>query len=79
MGEQTAGRVYLLWHTHPKPDGEEDEKLLGVYSSRERASARVEEAKRLPGFVDAPDGFLVDEYEVDADHWTDGYATITHG
>jgi hypothetical protein len=70
---QTPPRVYLLWHTHVLPNREEDEKLLGVYSSEERALARAEEAKRLPGFADAPEGFLVDDYEVDADHWTEGF------
>ena len=33
----------------------------------------------LPGFRDVPDGFILDEYLVDQDNWTEGYVTITQG
>ncbi|WP_222106365.1 DUF2283 domain-containing protein [Catellatospora sichuanensis] len=52
--------------------------LLGVYSSDQRARERIERARRLPGFVDEPDCFLVTPYELDEDHWTDGFVTIPH-
>jgi len=28
-----------------------------------------------PGFSENRDGFFVDEYEIDVDHWTDGFHT----
>jgi hypothetical protein len=67
--------VYLLWHSHAFPDGEIDDKLLGVYSSRERAMNRQPEAAKSPGFRDEPEGFTVSEYQLDDDHWTEGYVT----
>jgi putative ABC transport system substrate-binding protein len=48
-------------------------KFIGVYSSEERARAAVDRAKQLSGFRDYPDGFSVDPYEVDMDHWTEGF------
>lgn len=29
--------VFLLWHVHEMPDGEEDAKMIGVYASAEDA------------------------------------------
>jgi hypothetical protein len=65
--------VFVLQHEHARGDGVEDVKFIGVYSSRERADAAVARLGRLPGFSDAPEGFHVDEYRVDQDHWVEGY------
>jgi hypothetical protein len=64
----SPGSVYLLWHSHAFPDGETDDKLLGVYFSRERAMNRQREAANLPGFRDALEGFTVSQYQLDDDH-----------
>jgi hypothetical protein len=68
--------VFVLQHVHEREDGPEDVKLIGVYSSREKAQAAVERLIRQPGFSDAPDGFSVDEYPVDQDHWVEGYVVV---
>ncbi|MGH7868549.1 MAG: DUF7336 domain-containing protein, partial [Candidatus Dormibacteraceae bacterium] len=68
--------VFVLQHVHTREDSTEDIKFLGVYSSREKADAAVERLSRLPGFSDAPDGFHVDEYRVDRDHWAEGYVEV---
>jgi hypothetical protein len=67
--------VWLLWHTHTVGE-EDDEKLIGVYSSPEKAAQAQARAARLPGFRDALEGFGIDAYVVDQDRWTDGFATI---
>lgn len=69
---------------HFEPDGEfsaheeegDDVKLLGVYSSRENASARIERAKELEGFRDEPECFYIDEYTLDEGQWTTGFITL---
>jgi hypothetical protein len=71
--------VYLLWHTHAATDGSSDEKLLGVYSTEEHAQARIEQARLLPGFGEAPDGFEVAASELDKDEWAEGYRTDEAG
>jgi hypothetical protein len=67
--------VYLVWHSHVVPGSDPDEKLLGVYSTEERARSRVEQARFRPGFRDLPDGFEVVESELDKDEWAEGYRT----
>ena len=52
--------VFLLWHVHELPGGEEATKFLGVYSSRELAEQAQQQAVTLPGFRDAPAGFCID-------------------
>jgi hypothetical protein len=68
--------VFVLQHVHEREDGGEDVKFIGVYSSRERADAAVVRLGRLPGFSGALDGFHVDEYHVDQDHWVEGYVVV---
>ena len=68
--------VYVLQHVHSLGDGEEDVKLIGVYSSREHAQAAIARLRQAPGFSDAPAGFYIDEYQVDKDQWIEGYATL---
>ena len=68
--------VFLLHHVHEFEDGSEDVKLIGVYSSLERAEVARQRVVSLPGFREHPEGFHVDRYLVDVDHWTDGYVTV---
>ncbi|MBW3541790.1 MAG: hypothetical protein KY476_16100 [Planctomycetes bacterium] len=68
--------VFVLQHVHSRPDGDEDVKLVGVYSSRQKADAAVARLSRMPGFADAPDGFHIDEYRLDRDQWAEGYVAV---
>jgi hypothetical protein len=84
--------VHLVWHIHhfEKEPGAahfgpdeldydeetDDAKLIGVYSTRDGADAAVERTRRLEGFRDEPDCFMIDAYTVDEDGWTDGYVTV---
>jgi hypothetical protein len=68
--------VFLLFHTHDLPDGEQDDKLLGVYSSRERAEKKITEKYRLlPGFCERNGEFIINEYFIDQDYWEEGFVT----
>jgi hypothetical protein len=68
--------VFVLQHVHTREDGSEDVKFIGVYSSRQKADAAVARLGRQPGFSEAPEGFHVDEYRVDQDHWVQGYVPV---
>ena len=70
--------VYLLQHVRD-PDGDEDIKTIGVYSSEASANEAIERARKLPGFCDHPDGFHIGPYFLDQDHWRDGFCTIYLG
>ncbi|MER6509066.1 hypothetical protein ABT158_19730 [Nonomuraea sp. NPDC001636] len=56
-------------------DRGDDVKLLGVYSSEERARRRIASARALPGFRDEPDCFWYGEVELDADAWPEGFVS----
>jgi len=76
--------VFILQHVHVLPDGEEDVKLIGVYRTHEAAYAAIERLIVQPGFCEHPrllnpsvddegSGFTLDEYELDKDHWIEGF------
>lgn len=67
--------VYLLWHTRVDGD-DEDDKLLGVFSSQENAEEAKQNALTKAGFKDYPDGFCIVEYEINKQEWLDGFVTI---
>ncbi len=68
--------VFLLFHTHHLPDGEDDDKILGVYSSRTVAEKKIEELyRKLPGFCESDCDFMIDEYKIDQDGWVEGFTT----
>jgi hypothetical protein len=54
------------------PDGVEDVKLIGVYSSAESAEQAKLRLCNQPGFRDLREGFSIEPYTVDTDHWTEG-------
>lgn len=72
---------------HRDPTGEliwdeeegDDLKILGAYSSEERARDRIERARQSPGFRDEPDCFMVDHYTLNEDLWVDGFVTVGSG
>ena len=70
--------VFVLWHMGHEWDavtgeGDEDAKMLGVFSTRARAESWQDGAKSLPGFRDRPDNFIIDECVLDERQWTTGY------
>lgn len=69
--------VFVVQHVRAHGDGSEDVKFIGVYSSRANAEAAVARLSQLAGFTDATDGFSIDEYPLDRDHWTEGYVVST--
>jgi hypothetical protein len=67
--------VFLLWHVAHQ-NNRDDAKLLGVYSSRAKAEARITSARLLPGFADEPECFTIDEYTIDQDEWVEGFGRV---
>ena len=70
--------VFLLCHVHEIEPGNDDEKLIGVYRTEGDAKSAIERLRTQPGFVEVPDGFQICPYELNMDHWTEGYVTIRH-
>jgi hypothetical protein len=74
-----ANEVFLVEHMHTLEGGEEDVKIIGIYSSKEHAERAVERLRKQAGFRDTPDGFTIDLYRLDQDHWADGFVTVRGG
>jgi len=61
--------VYLLWYVTDT----EDELFIGAYRTENDAIAAIERLKEKPGFAIAPDRFQICCYELNRDHWTEGF------
>ena len=80
-------KVYTLQHLHTPLNGEADVKIIGVYSTEEKIKEAVARLSKAPGFKESfklidplkdkeTDGFYMDEYEIDKDHWKEGYVAV---
>jgi hypothetical protein len=70
--------VFLLWHVHEAEEGSEDSKLIGVYRTDKDARAAIKRLGKQPGFRSFPKGFNVEKYELNKDHWTEGFLTAVN-
>jgi hypothetical protein len=69
-------KTYVVQHVHEFEDDSEDIKFIGVYSTFEKAEQAVRRLSMEVGFCDTPEGFHISEYEIDEDHWTEGFITV---
>jgi hypothetical protein len=71
--------VYVLHHVVREFEDDEDAKLIGVYSTEDEARSAIARLADQPGFSDYPDGFQIDAYPVNKDHWIEGFVTMVTG
>lgn len=80
-------KVFLVQHSHAIQSGTEDVKMIGVYRTLDAAKVAVGRLGVQPGFSEHPNlidadatdgqgGFYIDEYELDKDHWAEGFVTL---
>src|SRR5215813_9034145 len=67
--------------THELYDGREDhDKLLGVYSTKDKAEQALISLRNKPGFRDHPEGFEIRFGKADSTAWTNGgFETVYPG
>lgn len=68
-------KVFLVTHVHEELGGEEDVKIIGIFTSDASARTAVDRAKQRPGFSEAIDGFHIDAYELDKEQWVEGFVS----
>ena len=51
-------------------------KVVGIYSCKLLAEAAEQRSRALPGFRDEPNGFTIEQYEIDKDHWSRGFVRL---
>jgi hypothetical protein len=64
---------FVLLHSLPETGRV---KVIGIYSTKALAEAAEERTRILPGFVEEPDGFTIERYEIDKDHWPRGFVRL---
>jgi len=65
--------LYVLLHSLPETGRV---KVIGLYSSRVMAEEAMGRARGLPGFAQEPEGFTIEQYELDKDHWPRGFVRL---
>ncbi len=71
--------VFILQHSYERSEtGEEETKLIGVYSNKEKAQRAKKRLSLQSGFKDFPNNFFIDEYEIDQDNWCEGFIFEAH-
>jgi hypothetical protein len=69
--------VYIVQHTRVAKDGHDHVKMIGAFATRDSATSAVDSLRNAPGFSASPNGFSVDEYEVDKIHWAEGFGGVS--
>jgi hypothetical protein len=65
--------LFVLLHSLPETGRV---KVVGLYSSRVLAEEAMDRARGLPGFAQEPEGFTIEQYELDKDHWPRGFVRL---
>lgn len=68
--------VFIVQHSYDS-DGCEETKFIGAYSSKKEAELAIKRLIDKPGFKNWPDAFFIDKYDLNKDHWTEGFSTMT--
>lgn len=74
--DSSKAKVYVLQHIYEYGEDNEymEDKMLGVYSSEEKASEAIERYMLLEGFRDYPrECFYISKYSIDTDSWIGGF------
>lgn len=66
-------KIYLVQHENIENDYIEEPQMIGIYSSESLAQEAVEQAKKLSGYGDYPQGFQITEYILDLDQFVCGF------
>ena len=68
-------QVFVLQHAYERPDGSEQVKFVGVYTTEEFGSAAIERLIHVPGFSAMPEGFSIDRCCLDQTNWSEGFVS----
>lgn len=67
----------IVLHHVCKVNEQDEVKMIGVYANQAEANQAIQRLRDCPGFKEYPDGFESNEYEINKDHWAEGFVTLT--
>ncbi len=79
MERRIDDNLFSVYHDYDIENYEDHEegRFIGIFDSKEKAEKIIEEYKKLPGFIDFPDGFCIDKVQVNKKtEFKDGFITI---
>jgi hypothetical protein len=65
--------IYIVQHARKTDAGHDEVKIIGAFGSKQSSETAVNQLKLKPGFKALPNGFTIDEYEIDKIHWAEGF------
>ena len=68
--------VYLVQHSYELNEGENETKIIGVFSSLKKAQLIINKYRTIKGFKRYQNEFHVDKYRLNENWWKDGFITI---
>ena len=75
--EKLSDVAYVVYHEFEYPEEVDNVRFIGLFSEQIDADRVIEYLRAKPGFKRYADGFTVGTYQLDKDHWTEGFIT-TH-
>jgi hypothetical protein len=65
--------IFLLWYVHAPDTVNDQELMIGAYGTEEAAKSAIGRLSEKPGFQADPSGFQICPYQLNEDHWTEGF------
>ncbi len=69
-------KVYFLYYVYEFEDGHDEVRLLGVFSSREKAKIALQNIKKNPDCKKIKNLFSMHQVTIDKLGWTEGYVRV---
>ena len=68
--------VYLLEHSYKIDEDRDEVKTIGIFSTKRRTQAVIEELKKVKGFRRKKKGFIISKICLDKYGWEEGLVTV---
>lgn len=72
-------KVFIIYFDHQLPSGEDDERLLGVYSTEQKAEAALARFKAHSEFRDHPECLECGPFTLDDTSFKEGFISVWPG
>ena len=69
-------KIYFLYYVYEFEDGHDDIRLLGVFSSKEKANIALKNIKKNPNYKKIKNLFSIHQIIIDKLGWTEGYVRV---
>lgn len=72
-GKKPYAYVFLAMHVFRYEDGHENIRVIGIFTSKQKAQEAIRRLRDKPGFRYRKRAFEISRYVLDLRHWTEGF------